>query len=206
VSNPAIEPDSQSALRLRALARLTGRADAADVRATSGPALSVLYELASSPTTAADALALLHEIQVHQVEVELQDEELRRSRVELEASLARQLELYELAPFAYFTLDGGTAIRELNLAAARLLGADRESLLGRRLDQLLAPESGGRLKAMLADIRAGAPEQAGALRLADDRVAHVLQASVKADSTGERFLVALVDAGEAAKAQSSPRR
>jgi len=98
MSNPAIGPEREAQLRRRALARLTGRIDPANPRANSAAALGVLYELASSPATAADALALLHEIQVHQVEVQLQDEELRRSLAELEDDLVRHIRLYDLAP------------------------------------------------------------------------------------------------------------
>ena len=104
-------------------------------------ALGVLYELASSPSTAPDALALLHELQVHQVEVDLQDEELRRSRVELETSLNRQVQLYDYAPIGFFTVDGNAVMRELNQTGASLLGFERDFLRGRSLDEF--PDSGG---------------------------------------------------------------
>jgi PAS domain S-box-containing protein len=199
VSNQAIETGIEAELRLRALARLTGRADAADPRANSAAALSVLYELASSPSTAGDALALLHEIQVHQVEVELQAEELRRSRVEIEAELARYVQLYELAPFAYFSVDADSVICEANLAGARLLGAPRDALLGRRLDQLLASESGAMLRRTLADARDGAAARTLTLHLAAPGSAHGLRAWASAEAVGGRFLVAITDAGIAAR-------
>jgi PAS domain-containing protein len=196
MSKPVLAPEGPTELRLRALARLTGRVDATDARANSGAALSVLFELASSAATVGDALALLHELQVHQVEVELQDEELRGSRADLEANLARQVQLYELAPFAYFTLDTQTAICELNLAAARLLSATRETLQGRRFEHLLTRESASALRSMLAAIRAGAPAQTGTLRLAADFAADPMQARAIADVVDGRFLVALMSAPE----------
>lgn len=195
MARQTIETERQTELRLRALARLTAHADTASPRANSAAALGALYELASSPSTSGEALALLHEIQVHQVEIELQDEEMRRSRAELEASLERQIHLYDLAPFAYFTIDGSTAIRELNLAGARLLGASRDALLGRRLEQLLAPESGGVLRAMLADARDGAAARTLTLHLAVDGATHPLHARASADAASGRFLVAMMDAG-----------
>jgi hypothetical protein len=73
-------------LRRRALAQLRVPAGSHEARLNSSAALGVLHELASSPSTAEAALALLHELQVHQVELDLQDEELRRSRAELEAT------------------------------------------------------------------------------------------------------------------------
>ena len=145
-------PDPQAQLRLHALSRLT--TDHPEIAARSNPlkALTVLYELASSAETAPDALALLHELQVHQVELELQDEELRRSRLEVEAALARQSELYERAPAAYLTLDAGLVVHELNAAAARLLGANRDELLGRSLVTRLSSQGAAALGDMLAKV------------------------------------------------------
>jgi molybdenum cofactor biosynthesis enzyme len=87
------EPARLADLRSRAAARLKGPAAAKGTAAAAADALGVLHALASSPETAADALAMLHELQVHQVELELQAQELRESRAELEAALRRQLEL-----------------------------------------------------------------------------------------------------------------
>lgn len=197
MSEGSIEPGSPGELRLRALAQLTGRADAGSPRASSAAALGALYDLARSPSTAGEALALLHEIQVHQVEVELQDEELRRSREELEAALAHYVLLYDLAPFAYFTLDAGTAIREVNLAGARLLGSDRDALLGQRLDQRLTAESGSALRALLAETRENAVARTLVLRLASGGAAHTLHVRAGADTVSGHLLVAAMDAGAA---------
>jgi len=81
-----------------------------------------------------DDQRLLHELQVHQVEVELQNEELCQTRDKLEAaldsSLAQYADLYEFAPTSYLTLDSPGIILRANLAAATLLGIERSSLLG----------------------------------------------------------------------------
>jgi len=87
MSKPAIASEHLAKLRLRAASRLPGAAGAKGAAGGATDALAVLHELASSPATAADALALLHELQVHQIELQLQDEELRRSRAELESAL-----------------------------------------------------------------------------------------------------------------------
>ena len=68
---------------------------------------------------------LLHELEVHQIELEMQNEELRKSRAQAEAALARYTELYDFSPLAYFTLDRKGAILQTNLAGARLLGVER---------------------------------------------------------------------------------
>src|ERR1700722_4667944 len=147
--------DSQAGLRLRALQRLTGQNGSHDVRLNASAAFRVLYDLASSPSTSAAALALLHELQVHQVELDLQDEELRRSRAELEATLIRQVRMYDFAPVGCFTVDRSTALRALNLPAAGMLGSERDQLLGRSLDSFLAPNSARTLHAMLTRLSDG---------------------------------------------------
>ena len=142
--------DGRSNLRSRAVVRLRGQ----DARSDAATALGVLYELASSPEGAPDALALLHELQVHQVEVDLQDEELRRSRDELESLLTRQLQMYDAAPVAQLTLDGEVGIVQLNRTAAAALGADGDSLRGLKLDSLLDPGSAATLHQMLGRLSA----------------------------------------------------
>ena len=133
-------------LRERAVAQLTGVA-LTDPRTTNmSEALAVLYKLASSPSTADDALALLHELQVHQVELDMQQEELHHSRSELEAELIRKTDVIDHAPAGLMTIDETTVLREINPAGARLLGASPEELLGRPLAGLLLAPSADALK------------------------------------------------------------
>jgi PAS domain S-box-containing protein len=72
---------------------------------------------------------LVHELQVHQIELEMQNEELRHARDAVEAGLEKYSDLYEFAPVAYLTLDHGGTIQEANLTAASLLGIERSRLL-----------------------------------------------------------------------------
>lgn len=187
----------QAALRSRALARLTGPSAQPHMRTDPSTALGVLYELASSPATAPGALALLHELQVHQVEVDLQDEELRRSRAELESALSRQAQLYDYAPAAYFTVDRDTVVAELNLTGAELLGFDRDFLRDRALDGFLTADSAAVLRGMLARVAEGAASTVAELQLrGQDGATRPVHAAVRRDPAAAGFLIALIEVFE----------
>ena len=87
-----------------------------------------------------EAGRLIHELQVHQIELEMQNEELRRAENELEASRARYFDLYDRAPVGYFTLSEQGLIREANLTGAGLLGRGRRDLTGQPLSHYVLSE------------------------------------------------------------------
>jgi PAS domain S-box-containing protein len=185
-------------LRSRAVAHLNKPKTQTQALADASAALGVLYQLASSPLTAPDALALLHELQVHQVEVELQDEELRRSRVELEASLSRHVQLYDYAPVGYLTVDCDAVLRELNQMGATLLGVERDFLRGRSLEAFLTPEGLSTLRAMFVRVTAGAAIEFADLHLraAQNGQTRCMHVSVCLDPAGGRFLIGMIGATE----------
>ena len=184
--------NDRAALRSRAVTNLKGPG----AQTNASAALAVLYELASSPATAPDALALLHELQVHQVEVDLQDEELRSSRVELETSLNRHDQLYNHSPVGQLTVDGNASLRELNQTAANLIGFDRDFLRGRSLEGSLTAEGVSTLRAMLGSVTQGAPTAFADLHLrsAQDGETRCMHASACLDPAGGGFLVGLMGA------------
>jgi PAS domain-containing protein len=135
-------------------------------------------------------------LQVHQVEVDLQAEELRASREELEAALHRQMQLYDSAPVGFLTVDVGGALHELNLTGATLLGSERQALLGQPLYGFLVPDSARALQAMLKSVGEGRPGQVSTLHLLPRAgESQAVYAIVNADPAGRRFLVAFIDAG-----------
>jgi two-component system cell cycle sensor histidine kinase/response regulator CckA len=76
-----------------------------------------------------DVQHLVHELQVHQMELEMQNEELRRTQSELEEAHNRYSNLYDFAPIGYFTFDNNGLIIEANLTGANILGIERSFLI-----------------------------------------------------------------------------
>jgi len=83
---------------------------------------------------------MLHELKVHQIELEMQNEELRQSRAELEVSRERYFDLFNLAPVGYFTLTEDARILEANLTGGKLLGVPRSGLMNRPFTQFILPD------------------------------------------------------------------
>jgi PAS domain S-box-containing protein len=86
------------------------------------------------------AQGLLHELQVHQIELEMQNEELRRAQVELEISRTKYFDLFDLAPVGYLTLNEKGLILEANLTVSQLLGVERSSLVNHPLTRFILSE------------------------------------------------------------------
>jgi PAS domain S-box-containing protein len=83
---------------------------------------------------------LVHELQVHQIELEMQNEELRRSQEELDASRALYFNLYDLAPIGYCTLSGNGLIQVANLTLCTLFGVGRSTLTSQRISRFILKE------------------------------------------------------------------
>jgi len=93
------------------------------------------------PASELETLRLFHELQVHQIELEMQNEELLRSRAEAEEAYRKYTDLYDFAPTGYFTLTREGIIHEVNLAGANLLGVERGNLINRHLGLFASVES-----------------------------------------------------------------
>src|SRR5690349_26495 len=92
--------------------------------------------LTDQPSTD-DAERLIHELQVKQIELELQNRELRETYALLEESRARYMDLYDFAPVAYCTLDRIGVVTEINLAASALIGLSRDRILHQPLSTVV---------------------------------------------------------------------
>jgi len=100
-------------------------------------------KLAHSPGTSPEKKGqtpdqILHELQVHQIELEMQNEELRKAQLALEESRQRYADLYDFAPVGYFTFTPEALIKNVNLTGATLLGMARQKLVNRRFRSFIA--------------------------------------------------------------------
>lgn len=87
--------------------------------------------------TTEEMLRLHHELEVHQIELEMQNEELRAAQTEVEAGLERYSDLYDFAPVGYFNFTSDGTIKMVNLTGARLVGVERAQLVGGRFGALV---------------------------------------------------------------------
>ncbi len=133
--------------------------DAAELRRRAEARLRGQRRSTAAPRTDADTQRLLHELQVHQIELEMQNAELQSARDEMEAMLEKFTDLYDFAPVGYFSLDEQGLILEVNLTGAALLGVERSQLINRRLQHFVAPTSRPAFLAFLEKVFAGSGKQ-----------------------------------------------
>lgn len=122
-------------------------------------ALRLLHDLSSNPDNAEAALKFLHELQVHQVELDLQNEEIIANERALLEDIGLYRTLYNSAPFPYFVLDLEGTIIQGNLAAAALFGVGKGDLEGQRIDTFMNPPNRPLLLGLLKRVaQSGAPD------------------------------------------------
>jgi len=137
---------------------------------------------------------LLHELEVHQIELEMQNDELRLARQELETSLEKYTDLYDFAPVGYVTLDHAGIIRAANLGGANLLGLERSRLIGRRFDLFAAEEDRAAFSGFLSKVFTGEAEQSCEVLLPKEGN-HItfVQIEGQADASGQECRIVLID-------------
>lgn len=96
-----------------------------------------------------------HELQVHQIELELQNEELQQAKTEVDAHLEKYTDLYDFAPVGYFSIDEKGMILDVNLTGATLFRVERSKLINRRFQVFTAPAYRASFNLFLTNIFAG---------------------------------------------------
>jgi PAS domain S-box-containing protein len=117
---------------------MNSSSEAAERRRCAEERLKERHRETAPARTEADTQRLIHELQVHQIELEMQNDELQQARDVMEAAMEKYSDLYDFAPVGYLTLDREGTIHEANLAAATLLGIDRSRLVQRRFGLYLS--------------------------------------------------------------------
>ncbi len=144
-----MKPDPKDDLRRKAEDLLNERTD----------------QVGSKEMNEEDSLALIHELQVHQIELEMQNEELRKVQAELAVSESKYRDLYEFAPIGYLTLDGSGKILEANLASASLLGTERIYMVNNRFQAYLDRNYIQKFDAFCSRVLASGEKQAAEFEL-----------------------------------------
>lgn len=144
------ESNAYKQLRDKAVTHLqTGTSPTASHWSVGVDALRLLHRLSSDPDNADDALKLLHELQVHQVELDMQNEEIAANEQALMEDLHLYRSLYDCAPLAYFVIDLEGKVIQGNLAAAELFDVGQDELEEKRIDAFLKPQDRPRLLGLL---------------------------------------------------------
>ena len=144
-----------------------------------------------------DMQRLLHELNVTQIELEMQNEALRTSQTELETSRSRYAELYDFAPVGYLTLNRAGFIQEINLMACTILGHERRSARNRPFFRFIAPEHRVTFEKYLAAAFRTGVRQTCELKLTGQRsstwIAMDSQCGPAQDETGRVCRAVIVD-------------
>lgn len=157
-------------------------------------------ELAVDPNL--DTARLLHDLRVHQIELEMQNEELRASRDALEQTRDQYAILYNQSPLGYLSLDHSGIIRRVNETFSELVGLETSRLLGQSFSSLLHPEDVdvflGRYSAIFRVPEGKLLE----LRLRAKHGLIVVQVHARKEASKDNLLIALVDITEQKKAET----
>ncbi|AMV73768.1 hypothetical protein JCM30471_21870 [Desulfuromonas carbonis] len=177
VSIPALNPPANPELRLRAEAQHAAR-----------PVNTHPFR------NAEEVQRLVHELEVHQIELEMQNEELRQARDEAENALDKYTDLYDFAPVGYLTLDREGLIGSANLFIAGLLGVERRRLPGRRLGLLVAFSARPAFKTFLETVFSGRTKQSCEVALLSySRRSHFVQIEALVAASGLECRMAIID-------------
>jgi diguanylate cyclase (GGDEF)-like protein/PAS domain S-box-containing protein len=168
----------------------------------------VLTTLRTPPAEATESEQVLHDLQVHRIELEMQNRALREAQRDLEAARNRYADLYDFAPVGYLTLSPRGSVVEINLTGATMLGMERSRVLGLPFIAWLAPGESRRFMLHLRDVAQSNEPQTVELRLhCNGKLLHVRLESASRRLDGETLCrTAIIDITEHKQAEHELRR
>jgi diguanylate cyclase (GGDEF)-like protein/PAS domain S-box-containing protein len=152
---------------------------------------------------------LVHELEVHQIELEMQNAELRQVRDEVETALEMYTDLYDFAPVGYMTLDSNGIITAANLRGATLLGIERASLLGRRFGNIVTVEDRAAFTTFFDTVFVSQSRETCEVALLNDGkiplIVQIVQIEASVDDLGKNCRLALIDITRRRRAEDALR-
>lgn len=146
------------------------------------------------PRNQAETLRVLHELQIHQIELEMQNAELRQARDEAERALEMYSDLYDFAPVGYLTFDRDGLIRAANLTVAKLLGMERSRLIGRRFSSFLGVNASPNFITFIDRVFASQSKETCEVTLqSGENPPHFARIEAVAKVSGEECRAAIID-------------
>jgi signal transduction histidine kinase/CheY-like chemotaxis protein len=147
---------------------------------------------------------LLHELQIHQIELEMQNAELRQTRDNLETALNNYTDLYDFAPVGYFTLNSNGTILAVNLTGASLLRVERPRLIGKRFGLFIQEGVSADFPAFLVKVFESHAKEVCEVTLCDKKNRHILGLfKVVGCMSGKECRIAVIDITEHRRAEEA---
>jgi PAS domain S-box-containing protein len=154
-----------------------------------------------------DAHRLVQELQIHQFELEIQNEQLEQARAETQEALERYTDLYDFAPAGYFSLDRDGTIRQANLTISELFGVDRSRLVNRRFGLFVAENSRAIFHAFAEKVFASqSRETCEAMLLREGKPSFYARIEARRSDDGQECRAVVVDITERKEAEEEIRR
>jgi putative nucleotidyltransferase with HDIG domain/PAS domain S-box-containing protein len=178
--------------------------EAAELRRKAEERLNVEAPEELHPLNAKETQRLVHELEVHQIQLQMQNAELRQARDEVERVLEKQTDLYDFAPVGYLTLDSKGTIRVVNFSGASLLGIERSRLIGRSFGQFVANEARPVFSEFLGKVLASQNKETCDVTLKRDGISPLfVQMEAMASASGQECRIVLIDITDRKRAESA---
>ncbi|MGE5402006.1 MAG: sensor histidine kinase [Ignavibacteriales bacterium] len=168
--------------------------EAALLRQKAEELLKKIQDKTKPSVSEANTLKLLHELQVHQIELEMINEELRLARDQAEINAEKYLELYDFAPSGYLTLNPDGIVSELNFSSAKILGMERSMLIGRNFRSFISAESKSIFDDFFKKVSESNTKVACELRLStEDSTSMFIYIEGKSSEDGLKYDLTIID-------------